>query len=384
MRDFSAETGDLTATSGAANVSRGYQDVRWRDGIAITVALWLFTLLIYLPTIIDRYDGMGVRSIVLDSSTILVSMLFGMALFALFRASVALPGRIRVIAMILAVLAIAILQSAFDLLFTGFVAHNLEQRWLTLPQDLRVTYGSALNYTGVFGVNCSLFQLAAGRRRTSRREREFAEFRATAQQAEVDSLRLKLNPHFLFNTLNAISAMVVTRRNAEAEQGLDMLSSFLRASIASHPDAAAPLEDQLQLIGHYLDLEEMRFGERLVVTIDYSDDVAELAVPPLLIQPLVEAAIRDGVEPSRLPVHLSISASRNEADLELRVSDDASRKMTDDALGAIENIRARLRALYGSAAAVSVRTDRGAVETTLRLPAITAGQIGGLHARTTG
>jgi hypothetical protein len=372
MRDSSAETGDLTVTSTVADGNRGYQDVRWRDGTAITVALWLFTLLIYLPTIIDRYDGMGARSILLDSSTILVSMMFGMALFALFRASVPLPGRVRVVAMILAVLAIAVLQSAFDLLFTGFVAHNLEQRWLTLPQDLRVTYGSALNYTGVFGVNCSLFQLAAARRRASRQEREFAEFRATAQQAEVDSLRLKLNPHFLFNTLNAISAMVVTRRNAEAEQGLEMLSSFLRASIASHPDAAAPLEDQLQLVGHYLDLEEMRFGERLVVTIDYSDDVADLAVPPLLIQPLVEAAIRDGVEPSRLPVHLSVSARRNEADLELRVSDDASRKMTDDALGAIENIRARLRALYGSAAAVSVRTDRGAVETTLRLPAIAA------------
>ncbi|PZU09785.1 sensor histidine kinase [Sphingomonas sp.] len=348
------------------------RDIRWRDGAVITIALWSFTLLIYLPMIIGRYAGMGVTSVLLDCSTILVSMLFGISLFALFRATLPLSGQTRLIVMIVAVLVIAIVQAAFDLLFMAVVAHNLEMRWLSLPQDLRHSYGAALNYACVFAVNSALFQLAAGRRKAERQERQLAEFRAEAQQAEVDSLRLKLNPHFLFNTLNAISTMVVTRRNAEAEQGLELLSSFLRASISTDPATARPLEEQFQLIDHYLSLEEMRFGERLVVAIDYADDVADLAVPPLLIQPLIEEAIRDGVERSLSPVRISVSAHRRDGDLELRVSDDAPRVILNNASRATANVRTRLAGLYGLAASVISSAEGGVFATTLRLPAVPA------------
>jgi hypothetical protein len=347
----------------------GRQDILWREGIALTVALWSFTLFVYMPMIVARYEGMGLRSILLDSSTILVSMAFAMPLFALFRAVYPLRRRAQIAIMIVAVFATAVLQSAFDLLFTAFVADTLESRWQTMPQDLRHSYGAAFNYAAVFAVNCALFQLAAGRRRAIRQERELAHLRATATQAQLDALRLKFSPHFLFNTLNAISTMVVTKRNAEAEQGIEALSSFLRASIDHDPETVAPLEDQLQLVDHYLQLEEMRFGERLAVSLDYADDVGAIIVPALLIQPLVEAAIRDGVEPSSAPVRIRIAAWRDADDLALCVSDDAPRAPSREASAAVETLRGRLRALYGAAASIIVRAGEEGVATTLRMPA---------------
>jgi hypothetical protein len=344
------------------------QDRRWREAIVITIALWSFTLIIYLPIIIGRYAGMGVLSILLDSWTILVSMLFAMPLFALFRTVHAWHRPAQVVVMIAAVFVTAVLQSAFDLLYTAFVAHNLEARWLTLPQDLRHSYGAAFNYFMVFSVNCALFQLAAGRRRAIRHERELAFLRASAKQAEIDALRLKYNPHFLFNTLNAISTLVVTSRNAEAEQVIGTLSSFLRASIEHDPDALAPLEDQLQLVDQYLQLEEMRFGDRLAVVFDYPDDVGSVIVPSLLIQPLVEAAIRDGVEPSAAPVRIRIAASCKANQVEVSISDDAPRAQTREAALAVDTVRGRLGALYGAGASVSVTAGAGGVETIVRVP----------------
>jgi hypothetical protein len=346
------------------------RDARWREAFLATAALWSFTLLIYLPIIIARYDGMGIGSVLLDCATIFVSMAFAMPLFALFRTTMAWSGRARLAIMTVAVLATAVAQSAFDLLFMAFVTHNLEARWATFPQDLRQSYVAAFNYATVFAVNCALFQLAASRRKAQRQERELAEFRANAKQAEVDSLLLKLNPHFLFNTLNAISAMVVTRRNEEAEQALERLSSFLRASIDGDCTGVMPLEDQLLLVDHYLQLEEMRFGERLIVTLDCAKDIGDIAVPPLLLQPLVEAAIRDGVEPSSSPVRLTIGARRQDGDLELTVADNAPRAETRAAALAVDSVRLRLASLYGAAAAVGVQSGISGVATTLRMPAV--------------
>jgi hypothetical protein len=346
-------------------------DARWRDAVAITVALWSFTLLIYLPAITARHDGMGLLSVALDSSTILVSMVLALALFWLFRATMPLRGGLRLAVVACATLLTAIVQAAFDLLFTAFVAHHLEASWAMLPLSLGRSYGAALNYVGVFGVNVALFQLAAGQRCVQRHARHLAEVRATANQAQVDALRLRLSPHFLFNTLNAISAMVVTRRNEEAEQGLEKLSLFLRAAIESDPLRLEPLEDEFARIDHYAQIEEMRFGKRLEVCFSCSDGIGRVPAPVLMVQPLIETAIREGVEPSITPVRIEVGAREHEGMLELTISDDAPRAESAGAAATVADIRRRLGALYGGAASIDARYDEKGAAVTLSLPLLT-------------
>ena len=364
MLDHSTEPASIVAL---VPLPRGH-DARWRDAVAITVALWSFVLIVYLPVIIRLHRGEGPGSVALDASTILVSMLLAMPLFALFRASEGWSAGGRLVAMTLAVLGIAIVQAAFDLMFTGWIAAHVERAWHSLPTDLRRGYGAALRYANVYAVNAVLFQLVASRRHALRHERQLTDIVATRQRAELDWLRLKLNPHFLFNTLNSISGLVVTRRNAEAELGIEHLSAFLRASLAGDPAVPIPVEEEIALVEHYVRIEEMRFGERLAVAVDCSDAAAVLTIPPLTIQPLVELVVRDGVGPSSRPVRVAVSATTEDAGLLVTVADDARRPDGSALALLVDDMRRRLAALYGPAARLETASGLTGTTTTIRLP----------------
>ncbi len=357
-----------TRTIAALGPRPGEHDARWRDAIAITVALWVFVLIVYLPVIIQLHRGEGIGSVALDASTILVSVLLAMPLFALFRATASWLAGSRLVAMTLAVLGTAIVQAAFDLMFTGWVAAHVERSWHSLPTDLRRGYGAALRYANVYAVNAVLFQLVASRRRAIRQERRLADVVATRQRAELDWLRLKLNPHFLFNTLNSISGLVVTRRNEEAELGIGHLSAFLRASLAGDPAMPVPVEEEIALVEHYVRIEEMRFGERLAVAVDCSDAAAMLTLPALTIQALVELAVRDGLGPSTRPVHVAVSATTEDAGLLVTIADDARRADPDALAMLVDDMRRRLAALYGPAARLETASGATGTTTTIRLP----------------
>ena len=125
-----------------------------------------------------------------------------------------------------------------------------------------------LNYILVFGVNMILFHVNYARRAAIQQERQLAEADLAAQQAQLAALRYQLNPHFLFNALNSISALIVTRRNKDAEAMTDKLSGFLRTSLNADPAELIPLDEELALTEEYLDIESVRFGERLNVEVD--------------------------------------------------------------------------------------------------------------------
>jgi hypothetical protein len=343
-------------------------DARWRDAIATTVALWAFVLLVYLPVIVQLHLGEGIGSVLLDASTILVSMLLAMPLFALFRASEGWSPSVRLIALTLAVMAVAIVQAAFDLLYTGWIAAHVERAWFALPTDLKRGYGAALRYANVYAVNAVLFQLVASRRRVVRQERQLADIVATRQRAELDWLRLKLNPHFLFNTLNSISGLVVTRRNEQAELAIEHLSAFLRASLAGDPAVPIPVEEEIALVEHYVRIEEMRFGERLAVALDCTDAAAALTLPALTIQPLVELAVRDGVGPSSRPVNVAVSATTEDTGLLVTIADDARRQDGGALATLVDDMRRRLAALYGPAARLDTASGVTGTTTTIRVP----------------
>ena len=355
---------------------------RWSEAVPLTVGLWLFVLIIFMPVLIRRHDGDGL-SIVLDGSTVLLSMLFGFALFALFRSTLGWPPIARSITLALGVAWASLTQLTFDLLFTGWVAANLQASWSALPVNLSRAYGSLFNYLAIFSMNLALFQLSFLRNRSLNQERQLAAARSAAQQAQLEALRLQLNPHFLFNTLNAISAMIVTNRNADAELMTERLCSFLRASLSFDPTELVPLDEEIALVEDYLEIEQVRFGERLIVEIECDAAARAVPVPGLLIQPLVENAIKYDVARSRKPVTLAIRAKVSDGALRIEVANDGEsdgRAAPHGTGVGQKNIRRRLAGLYGGRASFSAGPADPGYASTICIP---VEEAAGLPARQT-
>lgn len=139
-------------------------------------------------------------------------------------------------------------------------------------------------------------------------QRRAAEAEAAAQSAQVRALRYQVNPHFLFNTLNSLSSLVMTGRAERAEEMLLALSTFFRTSLSLDPSADVTLAEEIDLQRLYLDIEKVRFPERLKVEIDIDPEVESARLPALILQPLVENAIKYGVSRTRDQVTVRIAA----------------------------------------------------------------------------
>lgn len=345
---------------------------RWPEAIALTVSLWLFVLTLFLPIIIAKYQSEGWASVILDCSTIPVSMLLAMPMFAVFRNTVDWPLRHRVVVMVAAVILIAAVNTAYDIAFQTIISSSYERVFETLRTDFSRAYPSLLNYILVFGVNMALFQVSFSRRHALKQELQLSQALANAQQAQLAALRYQLNPHFLFNALNSISALIVTRRNAEAELMTDKLSGFLRSSLNADPGELIALEDELALTEEYLDIESVRFGDRLEVEVDCGPGACETPIPSFLIQPLVENAIKHGVARSKAPTRIDISGRIEDDRLVIRVAND----IAADADGPVPapggvglaNVRQRLQAVFGDAARLEAGAAGGTYVATMTIP----------------
>jgi len=139
-------------------------------------------------------------------------------------------------------------------------------------------------------------------------QRRAAQAEAAARAAQVRALRYQVNPHFLFNTLNSLSSLVMTGRAEQAEEMLLKLSTFFRTSLSVDPSADVTLAEEIELQRLYLDIEKVRFPSRLRVEIDIPKEVESARLPALVLQPLVENAIKYGVSPTRDKVTLRIEA----------------------------------------------------------------------------
>jgi two-component sensor histidine kinase len=171
-------------------------------------------------------------------------------------------------------------------------------------------------------------------------------------EAQLHSLRLQLQPHFLFNTLNTITALIATEPRA-AERMVAGLSELLRASLRLADEQEVPLARELDHLRLYVDIQQTRFGDRLAVAMDVDPAVRSALVPSLLLQPLVENAIRHGITPRAAGGRISVRATREADDLELEVRDDGVGAATQNGVLAREgvgltNTRERLRRLHGA------------------------------------
>lgn len=191
-------------------------------------------------------------------------------------------------------------------------------------------------------------------RRSQQRERRAAELEARLTRSKLQALRMQINPHFLFNTLNAISTLIYINPKA-ADDMIGDLSELLRRSLASMEEQEIPLARELEFIRAYIGIEQKRFGDRLRMEQNVPDDLKKAMVPALLLQPLVENAIRHGIEPQRSPGLITIEARPEGQSLHLIVRDNGkgmpaagSSRSQPRGIG-LANTQARLQGLYGQA-----------------------------------
>jgi two-component system sensor histidine kinase AlgZ len=203
---------------------------------------------------------------------------------------------------------------------------------------------------------CAMY-MVIGYYLSSQEERRRAEAATTlTRDAELRALRYQLHPHFLFNTLNAISTLVVERRTDDATRMIARLGDFLRATLEGSGTHEVALADELTLTEHYLSIEKARLGDRLAIAVQVGPDTLSAAVPYLLLQPLVENAIRHGIAPLHEGGRLDITASREGDRLYLRLRNDgllgathqASVNDAEPSSIGLQNVRERLQRLYGS------------------------------------
>jgi two-component system LytT family sensor kinase len=207
--------------------------------------------------------------------------------------------------------------------------------------------------------------------------------RTMAHQAQLKMLRYQLNPHFLFNTLNAISTLILDRDNATANRMVQGLSSFLRHSLDNDPMQRVTLRQELDALTLYLGIEKIRFAERLRVETDIDEDCWRALLPSLLLQPLVENAIKYAVARQVEGGLLRIEARREGEQLVLCVIDDGPgcTSLEGDQLPegkgvGLRNTRERLAVLYGDAGGFAVHNRERGIEVSLRLPFETAKNVG--------
>lgn len=195
---------------------------------------------------------------------------------------------------------------------------------------------------------------------------------ASLARANLESLRMQLNPHFLFNTLNAISVLALKGERQSVVRMLALLSDLLRLTLEQQQQVV-PLREELDLLERYLQIEQVRFRDRLTVERDIEADVLDAEVPSLLLQPLVENAIRHGISCTAAPGHVRIEAHAHNGMLELRVLDTgpgfAGQPATSRTGVGLVNTKARLEQLYGTEHELELgnRVNGGAA-VTVRLP----------------
>jgi LytS/YehU family sensor histidine kinase len=197
-----------------------------------------------------------------------------------------------------------------------------------------------------------------------------AELEKRLIEARLQALQMQLNPHFLFNTLHAISALMHQDVDA-ADRMITRLSQLLRHALESTDQQEVPLREELDFLKRYLEIEETRFGDRLTIELNIAPDTADLLVPNLVLQPLVENAIQHGIEPHARPGRVSISARRDGDTLELEVRDTGNGTTSPDwreGVG-LTNTRNRLRQLHGDRQSFELgNAPAGGFAARIRLP----------------
>jgi sensor histidine kinase YesM len=217
---------------------------------------------------------------------------------------------------------------------------------------------TTLAYFAIVGASYALEAAAELRDR----ERRAAELEAQLREAQLSALRMQLQPHFLFNSLNAIMALVRDQDTTRAVRALSLLSDVLRATVNAGDSHETTLSHEVDFVSRYLEIERIRFGDRLRVSLDVPASLSTALVPRFVLQPFVENSLKHGVLRERTGNEIAVRAHADERALTLTISDDGRGLGAGESVSGvgIANARARLERMYGSAARLSVQNAASA------------------------
>jgi two-component sensor histidine kinase len=257
----------------------------------------------------------------------------------------------------------------------GQQAVQVNARELLMREAPRTIADGAVTWYFFFAAWASFYVAMSAGNQLRTAERRASEFERAAQSAQLRALRYQVNPHFLFNTLNSLSSLIMTRREDEAERMILSLSNFFRSTLAIDPTADVTLAEEIKFQMLYLDIEKARFPNRLNVETDISEKLLSARVPALLLQPLIENAIKYGVARAKSVVTLAIGAREEESRLILTVeNDDGAGDRSEPLHGTgvgLANVRDRLLARFGDAASCRYGpTEEGGFRVTLTMPLV--------------
>jgi signal transduction histidine kinase len=262
-------------------------------------------------------------------------------------------------------LALAVhLPASFAIALVKIVGEGALTTALLAPE--RIVFGVNKLYMAmiIYWALVGAVQFAEQRHLSQARELRASQLEAELARAQVDALKMQLHPHFLFNTLNAISGLM--REDVEAADAMiAQLSELLRRTLDTEARHEVALDDEIQWLRAYLAIQQTRFGDRLQVLIDVPAGCAAALVPTLILQPLVENAVRHGFSAQTGRGCIAITAARDAGALRIEVADDGPGAPDPVREGyGLRNTRSRLRALYAGAATLAVQrrsADRGTV-----------------------
>jgi two-component system LytT family sensor kinase len=234
-------------------------------------------------------------------------------------------------------------------------------------------YNGIVSFLVLYAAIVTVSYVLDSRERLTLQRTETARLNELLSKAQLDALRRQIEPHFLFNTLNAVAGLVREGRNDAAVGMIAGLSDFLRRVLQDSTQQQVPLGEEMEFAQKYLDIQKVRFADRLQLSVDVPRELYPAQVPSLILQPMVENAVKHGIAKRAQGGAIRIVASRSEGVLTLRVSNDGPSlpegwETARPGIG-MSNVRTRLESLYGDAFELSMRNqDAGGVEVSVSLP----------------
>jgi signal transduction histidine kinase len=366
-------TDDLPARRSAAN---------WRR-VLLYFAGWTLIAAVFATISFAASRSEGNRGFGFVSAlqfNVVLFYLWAVLSFAIFSFSRRFPIEVRplntrnLLVHIPAIIVLALGHQAIQLTTLWLALPRLRQLFPTLAACLRAYFGFGfyidliIATLIVIGVHALLYY-----QKFRAAQLEQASLRAQLAQAQLRALKMQLHPHFLFNTLHSISSLV-SEDPPKANSMIARLGDFLRLTLDHSDQQLVTLREETEFVRCYLEIEQVRFGDRL--TVEYKIDPATLSaeVPHLILQPIVENAIQHAIAPHAAPGRIEVAATRENRSLRLEVKDNGpgmatARSNTADHHVGLSNVRARLEGLYGND--FSLEMTNGAVQgliVTVHLP----------------